>query len=462
MVWKKPDGTMGINLKRDPFGKYDPMFDRREVTYDDRLEHDIRILASFAADVYVNKNRESVTADHFTMQWDAFALTGDKTVTLSEAFGAQLYLDMYHLSGANLSDAFKSLQGAAARVIVGVDAWFKEEPKDFHSRDIRAAFAAEISGSILVTQRGIAQRSIADKVLFEESKNELYKKEGKGDRFDSKFDLSFMEKNPLLCGISQFSLTHAVRDCGLTLGYAFKSIISAGQLYYTCRMHRDNKPGVGSVGRLMEEGVHPCWKEVAWKWDDMDYLFEMIGEKTFFEGHIPTTNHEILKYNGVVKSYNKAKGLTRPEDEREEENLYRPSMAPPKAGDKIPSRLDTTHELVSYEGVNISHRLFHAKYGTYHPSAEHLAVTSSWTEGTLLALLGKEALGEVQEGASAEDRVMSHLALLKALKQSLRTESRALRFDTLSFHIRCFKLLRSLKSKILSRIDYVSIYSVPV
>jgi hypothetical protein len=87
IVQRRKGKMLTIDVDLDPYGKYSFDQEREELSPASRFLEDIQILSNYAKFVYICEEFPQYTVDHFTMQWrDEFAKSGDKTITLAQAF----------------------------------------------------------------------------------------------------------------------------------------------------------------------------------------------------------------------------------------------------------------------------------------------------------------------------------------------------------------------------------------
>lgn len=417
----------------------------------ERLQEDVRLLAHFAQEVYFSDHHHNLIPDHFTMHWtEGYAKDSNPTISLDEAFSAQIHLDIHHVLQ---DDTRRGFEDFCAEGIKMNDSIEKSKRCTLQDDDEKKS-----SQETLAFIQDRLQKLHRDKEKMPQHRSaveEACQMQGKDNEKDFG-DLSFLQLNSLLCGVLLFQLKHYFRNTGLYLTNYFATMKFAGQFYYTCQMQRSAYNTVTARGQKMRypQFLNPL------KWEDMDFIFDLYGEETFFQGHQPRSNWDIIKYNGGLDDAMIGLGI------KEEPSRIIGHIGPietiPKSQKKIPesSQIRYAKDLYSYESIAVTHRLFHSKYADYSGKP----ITESWTVETLQALLenqlqqkGPRRIQEdekrAKEGKRGRFRTtmkeidgdVHQLTILETLKETLQSESRALNFDFVSFHINCFDLLCALR-----------------
>jgi hypothetical protein len=428
LVRRKGDKMEPNDKIDDPFAKFRPPQDKH-LNVVQRLRRDVQILAYFARMVYKGHIFQKVTHDHFSMHWHIeFAKTDGKRIPLAHAFGAQIYLDIYHILKRDMKRGFDELHIATVDIDRSIKSW------DLSMKDADAAFDLwETSYNIAV----VADTSTFVQVIH--SENTKWREMVKATRplrGDSETDrllayLTPLEMNPLLCGIILFQSVHQLRDAGLFLARYFDSIKRMGQLYWGCQNQRHY---YHSVKTLVPKKPIPEFDDPL-KWDDMDFLFDILGDISFFDGTLPQSNNDFIDLTDQCHAMqSECRSI------RQGKHIGPISTIPKK------EKIQFAQSVYSFEPIAAHHRLFYSKYTKEALTAEEGPVYD-WNLETLQALLENHAGDQRGTGIAAtnireKDGDISQINILRYLKKTLQKESRALRFDFLSFHCRCLRLLR--------------------
>lgn len=440
IVDRNEAGEIAVSMG-SPYGCYNPDLDREELSMEAQVLQDMQILTIFAETVYKRHACPEKIHDHFTMQWTHdYLVTGNKTVSLSQAFGAQIYLDIHHVLKHDFGRGYNDLCSTSWAITQSLKYWRDPwGPKEALCNSLEM-LEAEVNGIL---------------------ENSNYEEQCKKEACSCSFTLHMF--NPLMCGVTLFKLLHQLRVCGLHFAFNSATIKSAGQFYYACQMHRDywkSATDLDEAKARFQTAINEKWKEPL-VWDDMAALFEMFGIEAFFDGHVPKSNYEIDKYQGTIEDCMDGMGQ---KTSRKLEGHCGPIMTMPGHG-KDPAFAN--HRITTHEPIAVTHRLFFSKYAYFeHGKRErHLY---GWKLDTLQALLEgelkKEAYREPGEEGNARNKSkkkksrqttllgtdgdVSHVTILRALNKALTRESFALRFDFLSFHTTCFRLLSTMRKAI--------------
>lgn len=450
----------------DHFGTYDSSQDRAKLSAVEKLKQDVQVLARFAKNVFNVDTIFSSIHDHLTMQWTyEYVVNGNKTISLSQAFGAQIFLDMHHVLQDHVYDAYHDISKAALQIKATLEYW-RQPGGPSH----------EIKHSVGQGIGLLAVESIVDTII----KGMEYEKHigAKTCCCHLRKELAFrdfLEIHPLLCGITLFKCLHAVRNSGMYLAHYSGSIKCAGQFYYACHMHRTywkTATEVEGERAVFQQMINEKWKEPL-VWEDMQSMIDMLGVEAFFDGRIPKSNNDVYKFLGTVEDGMEMLGW---KPKRKKEGHSGPIRTIPGRSKDLPF---AKHTFLTFEPIAVTHRLFHTKYACFKPGKMQ-AHLYGWKLETLQALLEDElkknssAVEPKQESKSrgrgrkkpttANPRSalteangeVSHVDILRTLREALEKESRALHFDFLSFHTTCYLLLSTMRSDLRQLMEEVS------
>jgi hypothetical protein len=454
----------------------DQEFDQSQHSYSQQLEIDRALLAELACSMstyHFNYNR-GLTCDHLTLQW--LAMTSVKsldvrTITLSQAFGSQLYLDIKQVLSKDIKRGHVEMEQYCEEMPKSADLWEKESPDDVFAGDIHLL---HVKHNYKVLSEWLND-FVSHRSMFECSM-QFARNSQPGYTWEDSFDyencgLSLLQLNPILCGVYLFQSVNLFRGLGAVVSSIWKSIVSAGQLYYACQLHRDLRKGakILSTKRSMTDGsgFPSNWTDSTLHWNTMEYLFEIFGREYFFDGFLPASNYDMKMHHCYTDE-----AFTEEEHKKRQERApYVPLKEPPKPGEEPVSHFETGHDFLDYKHIAISHRLFYAKY---RPDMDS-KVKVNWTQENLKVLLETQqamngqgdpiAIKDVGSDERAKksgikvkqskNTIASQVALLHALQTSLSREHELLCFDFLSFHVYCLDVLRKLRIRGLEGIKQV-------
>jgi hypothetical protein len=397
----------------------------------DSFRRDLRALAHFARTFYDHIGLCGlVTLDHISLQWrDDLTVDSDEVINLAQVFGAQMYLDIHNVLGRDCKRGFEDLCEASERIAKSIDQWKQNKLTNI---DGKAYLAHEhnLKKVESVIEAALCRKDLA---YFKRTATQMIRPKGQDSDLTALMFklLSPMELHPLQCGTILFQMIHPLRDSGLAFAQRFSTVKFAGQFYFQCQMHREHYRFAPQFGFKN----HISQFDLPLRWDDMDYLFQLLGKGAFFSGQVPQKNHDFVALLlGAAKS-------------RAQIGQKGPICTAPQ-----PGRVLFAKDLIySYEPIAVTHRLFFSKYADF--SGRDCGIYK-WTLETLQNLLenhlgdvGQQVkdCGEALSPNKAREGEITQVLILRRLKQALQSESRALHFDFLSFHITCLQLFRKIR-----------------
>ncbi|WWC86002.1 uncharacterized protein L201_000873 [Kwoniella dendrophila CBS 6074] len=237
--------------------------------------------------------------------------------------------------------------------------------------------------------------------------------------------LSLFERDPMLCGLVLFRLRMKYQQLGLTLVNAYGAVLSTAHLYTACK----------------NSGVEPG--QPFPDWPDMNMVIELHGKEDIFGGKFPRT---IDDSNASRHVFDEKKNLP--------SNLRNRKSKPPLASKSGPKGLEDHTQLLP---------LFLSKY-VRDPSAGTTfsinTIDTLQTDVTMDRIKSEEDENSrfysqnktiIRHKRKHKSPKMSILQVLSILEAGLISESTSIRFDYISFHLRCLKVLKQVQ---LSAHDY--------
>lgn len=437
-----------IYMDRNIFGKHDPSGNRASMTFSKQLQEDRAILASYICDIYTYQKPEGLLCDHFTLQWTLGLNSGNKPWTLSQVYGAQLYLDIHHVLRDSITTCYQDLKSASERIQQSIALCKRDSPDKLFIKDK----VMEVAQHNLDALEYQVACFVQDRDLYRKARDHLKTHPMPLDM--SKY--SPLERSPLLCGIYMFQVIFASREVGALISAVWKSIKSAGQLYYAFHLHRDlvlgliPRPSIFHCSEGDESTSAQSWTVNPLQWDTMEYILDTYKKEHLFQGFLPKSNFELFRHHVYfdeihTKAENKAKS-----------SPYRPLLQPPNKSE-IVDNLDMGMAFLDYKPISISHRLYFSKYQDRFKEVE---ANIFWTQDNLKALLDAHAeslaVGDkeevIKEKKSRTLPIVSQVRLLQTMQSILQSESKALDFDFLSFHVECLNLLRVLQHHLCTQV----------
>lgn len=239
-----------------------------------------------------------------------------------------------------------------------------------------------------------------------------------------------MERHPVLSGLILFRLHIKYQDLGFALCNTWASIIYTAHLNNACRLK--TAPGQSAL---------PIWH-------DMDLLVDIHGADNVFAGPVPTNLDDAqtscLRIAGyprpVIEAFAAYGTGVNVSAHLMDARLHRDAIRPK-------SLQDQTHILPIYKrkfiadlttGLDYDIKAIEALLSDLQQHAEGEPAQRSKGKGK-----GKRKLRKERKHRSAK---FSLVQLLAVLEMGLQSETRSIRFDYVSMHLRCLRLLQSVHS----------------
>lgn len=265
--------------------------DTSKMSYAENIVVDFKLLASIAcANYHYSFFLKGLTCDHFSLQWSTKSEKRDATITLSRAFGAQLYLDICHTLQGDIQRGYKDLLATSKRIMDDLALCSKITPNNI----------AQSTCSHKENEDHFTDfvESINEKAKYFYRHQEVWRHDTL-NVFEDIDTLSPFEGNPLLCGITAFQLEMSIDLAGGQIGNRSNSIRAAGQLYYACQLHRDvyqgNKVLSERTSIIRGPPFSDDWTQGTLYWKEMECIFEHEGTAHhFYQESKPSSNYSLL------------------------------------------------------------------------------------------------------------------------------------------------------------------------
>ena len=262
-----------------------------------------------------------------------------------------------------------------------------------------------------------------------------------------------MVRQPFACGLLLFRLRLQFQNVGLNLANAWGTILLTAHLFEACR-HSGTVEGyqaslIGS-STITQRAAVPMPP-----WPDMDLVIDMHGEKEMFGGKVPTditeSNVAFLKIRGY--SLDSQRATRHVVNNTELPQHLRRTLRSDDIWDGPYYILNDRTQIQP---------LFSVKYlGPPHPSGNHTKMDIGVIEKLLADIRASEqrdknkkaktktkgsSFYKLRRARKHQTQKISIVQLLSVLEAGLLKETPSLRFDYVSMHCRCFKLLKAVKT----------------
>jgi hypothetical protein len=236
------------------------------------------------------------------------------------------------------------------------------------------------------------------------------------DRFKSKFrdppvsitrtPFSLYRRHPLLCGLLQFQLHLIVQKFGIALSGNWRSLLSVAHLYEACR----------PAGYL---------KQI---WPDMELFMDIHTREKIFHGRVPQTPAESLKCMKLTVGVSTVN--------------FSPTARL--------NNMKLTKGMILSSNSSVAN-----VFGRHWIATRHAMFTIDTVEDLLKGpnYASTSTITTTQEKDSsplhrqwAKTHKLTPLQLLDSLHRAIAAEEHMLRFDYITLHLRCLRLLRTLKT----------------
>jgi hypothetical protein len=383
-------------IKPGYFGVYDPNADRSKLTDRQRMLEDKIILLESLPEffVFAQVNDNLVVPDELTL--GLHSVFAQKTVPLWVCYSAQIFLDINHVLRADVVRGLSELQSSGTHAASTLKKYFATSKISFENWPPQ-------------NEEGIKYIDIfIDRWIVHDALNlPKLKRQSTGD--DLKPYLLF-SRHPLLCGLFQFKLYSLLQESAILLADAWGSILYVAHLYEACR----------HGGYLRQS------------WPDMELIMDIHTRDRMFAGRSPQTAQESLKCMSLML------GIS-------------PIMFSPTA--RRPSRFKSSKK--GPKGLTSNSPMMDVLRGRYVRNEDGTKLTLNAVEGLLrdreitstsVSVTAASTAQSSLQRQWAKSHKLTVLQFLGTLRHAISVEEHMLRFDYLSLHFRCLRLLRALRT----------------
>jgi hypothetical protein len=387
-------------MKPGHFGFYDPHADRSKLTVRQRDVEDRVILLEALPEFFLAGSSTRLNlpvADKLIAGLHSvfflYQSKHKKDIPLWVAYGAQIFLDIHHVLREDAVRAHSELKASGTQALRTLKQYFATS-KIFVNWPQHNEQGVRMIGTFI------------EEWIEQDPYMAVKKKSFPGPGFPEPQPFSLLQRHPLLCGLFQFHLYLLLQDSGITLAGAWGSILYVCHLYHACRQ-----------GGYLKES-----------WPDMEMVMDIHTRKSLFAGRPPETVLDSLKCMTLML------GLA-------PENFARNArFSVGKRSKKGPRGLSSNspvtnlfrEQIIEHNNRDLTLTL---------ESVEELfrdqrIVASSPTQSDDWTLLYQQW---------AKSHKMTVQQLLATLADALNAEASVIRFDYFSLHLRCMRLLKTLR-----------------
>ena len=328
----------------------------------------------------------------------------DNNVPLFLAFAAQTFVDIYTILGENVGRGLSELQASAIQIASTILEYRSNTPVAFAKCPTFTAAGIEK-----------VDQFIGDWILKDLIGN-MKREKFRDYRSVPQEPHALLKRHPLLCGLFQFKLSTYLRYMSVDLAQSWGTILYVAYLYEACRR----------AGHLKET------------WPDMELVMNIHTRERMFAGRIPQTSEEFLKCMQLtlgmsLASFSRSNraGRTKTVNKNRRGLAFETPVMNvfPKQWDQPGDAMLTTS--------TVGDLLMNPRY------ASTLEITPSGSEDQHLTK--KESMLQKQWEKS---HTLTPLQLLDTVCNAIFDEEAMVRFDYLSLHTRCLRLLSAVRTVI--------------
>ncbi|WWD15674.1 hypothetical protein CI109_100096 [Kwoniella shandongensis] len=356
--------------------------------------------------------------DEMAYEMDRFAKT--KQCSLLLLVYSQVFLDVVMTSGIAAKRGLATLQKSAG---VMVDSLKRRSTVEGPTQP----------GSWPARSEAIAREVMKEAEVWHSTDpiaimRKIVNRNGRRMGITADYKSTLMERNPMLCGLLLFRLQLQYQRIGFALAEAWGTILYTAHLVAAC----------GHNAAQFSQFRLPKWK-------DMDLIIDMHGEADIFGGKVPKTIDDsyisFLQMMGYSSEVLASMRHAYTDTQLPEHLLRRRRQTPVNLESKNgPKGLKDHTQIIP---IFTEKYLGNPKVGT---KVDINVIEALLTDlGSSRHPTGK-SVGPARRKRNHRSPKFSIVQLLSILEQGLMSETTSLRFDYISMHLRCIRLLREVKA----------------
>jgi len=389
------------------FGIYDPHCDREKLTIREKMQEDRIILLEVLPEFFI---LSEATDGHRIFGGDELThgigeMCRTKEIPLWLAFATQIYLDIHHILRTDVTRGFSDLQAAGQQTKATLDAYFPRS-------QLFTNWPAQNEQAIMEIKKFLDKWILTDELAA--TKSRLYGPD-LAQFLPQKEPFALYRWHPILCGFFEFKLYLFLQDAGITLATAWGSILYVAHLYHACRDH------------------------LTIPWPDMELVMQIHTPEQIFAGRVPQNPTQSLNSMSLMLG-------TSPVSFARHGANRRPGLKHSRKGPKGLKENTPLTEVLRrryFEGGDLSLTLETVEGLLKDKKIQLPTFEQEQSEGQ-----APERGQSVVQKQWAKSHKLTVLQLLEALRYAMIAERYALRFDYISFHLRCLDLLRAIRQEL--------------
>lgn len=388
---------------------YNARRDQRTATIRDRKEEEAIILLEAISEFFF-LTKHTCHPPLLDELSDGLGLAfAEKSVPLWLAFAAQIFVDIHFALRKDVARGLSELQAYGTQLASSLKQYHSDTPIAFANwPQFNTAGIRHVDQTIGFWILGDALDDVKRQIL------------GKSYPSQPTESFALLKSHPLFCGLFQFKLLAYMRHITVDLAENWGTILYVAYLYEACQR----------AGYL---------KQI---WQDMELVMDIHSRERMFAGRIPQTPKEFLtcmqltlgvslvnfsrsnRLNHVQRSNKKRRGLT---FESPLTNLF--PMQWNATGD-VMLTINNVEDLLMKPQFASTLRNDPLPGDDENLAPKHSPLQKQWLKS----------------------RKMTPLQLVDTLRNAISAEEYMLRFDYISFHTRCLRLLRTLRTALDSQL----------
>jgi hypothetical protein len=361
-------------------------------TIQHQVERDQGVLILALTEIfYMTQMKSTPIADELTHGFASMVF--EKTLPLWMAYAAQIFLDIYNVLGADVGRGFSELQASGTHISSVLKEYYNSSPPSTAQASKEEGFR---SLSVLI-----------DSWILGDALDHFKRKFLKLPVSAPLEAFSLFKRHPLICGLFQFQLYTNLQYHSLISAGEWGSILYMAHLYEGCRQ-------AANLTQI---------------WADMELVKDIHTREQIFLGRVPQTVDESLKCISLmlgVSPVSFARG-TRPNRLKKSNKKRSLKFNAPVSNAFVENWMKTNNPRLMMNNL------------------EDLLDGLGFNSISTIATARDKDQGPLQR-QWAKSHKMTPLQFLDTLCHAIAAEEHMLRFDYISFHLRCVHLLRTLRT----------------